>query len=91
MNIPTGIGKQIGGYPNGKFNDDVYSMWNYTTIFGAWNHGLFQVPSSWVDAAHQIGTDIYSVIKFFERWTAGSEAGSYMNRIITRNSDVKYS
>ena len=77
MNIPTGIGKQIGGFPSGKFSEDVYSMWNYTNLFGSWNHSFFQAPGAWVDAAHKNGTDIFSGIKFFECWTAESGDGEY--------------
>ena len=62
MNIPTGIGKEIGGYPSATFIDDVYSTWQYTHLFGAWNHGLFQAPGVWADAAHKHGTDIFSGI-----------------------------
>ena len=48
-------------------------MWNYTNLFGAWNHGLFQAPGSWADAAHKNGTDIMSGIKFFD--TTGNPGG----------------
>lgn len=85
MNLPTGIGPSIGGYPSGKFSDDVYSMWNYTNIFGAWNHSLFQAPAVWVDAAHKNGTYMYSGIKFFESWGTGD--GEYMKMITTKNPD----
>ena len=87
MNIPTGIGKQIGGFPSGKFSEDVYSMWNYTNLFGSWNHSFFQAPGAWVDAAHKNGTDIFSGIKFFESWTAGSGDGEYSALIGQKNPD----
>ena len=70
MNIPMGTAKLIGGYPGTNTGDDTYTMWNYTHLFGSWNHGLFQAPGAWVDAAHQNGTDILSGIKFFEKWRA---------------------
>lgn len=87
MNIPMGVGKGIGGYPSSAFSDDTYSMWNYTNLFGSWNHGLFQAPGSWVDAAHKNGTDIFSGIKFFESWTPGSGAGGYAELISQKNPD----
>ena len=90
MNIPSGSGKGIGGYPSSNFANDVYSMWNYTNLFGSWNHGLFQAPGAWTDAAHKNGTDIMSGIKFFESWTAGSGDGAYVNFIRTKNSDGSY-
>ena len=75
MNIPMDEGKDGDvGQPNTKFASDVYSMWNYTNIFGSWNHGLFSAPAAWTDAAHKNGTDIYSGIKFFD--TTGGRDGS---------------
>lgn len=91
MNIPMGIGQDgYGGYPSSKFSDDVYSMWNYTNVFGSWNHGFFQAPGAWIDAAHKNGTDIYSGIKFFESWTPGSGAGGYAELISQKNSDGSF-
>lgn len=90
MNIPGGSGKGIGGYPSSNFANDVFSMWNYTNLFGSWNHGLFQAPGAWTDAAHKNGTDIMSGIKFFESWTAGSGDKTYVRFIQTKNSDGSY-
>ena len=73
MNIPLGTSTGLGGYPADNFANDVYSMWNYTNVFGQWNHGLFQGPGCVVDAAHKNGTDIYSGIKFFD--TTGNPGG----------------
>ena len=58
MNIPIGIGKIKGGYPSSNWNDDPYTGWNYTKVFGSWNHGVFHVPGVAVDCAHKNGTDI---------------------------------
>lgn len=91
MNLPTGIGKGNGGYPSSLFNNDVYSMWQYTHLFGAWNHGLFQAPGSWADAAHKHGTDMFSGIKFFESWTPGSGDADYTALISSKeNGKYKY-
>ncbi len=87
MNIPAGSGKTYGGYPSKDFAHDNYSMWNYTNLFGAWNHGLFQVPGSWVDAAHKNGTDMLSGVKFFESWVQGSNSTGWIDFISTKNSD----
>lgn len=86
-NIPSGDGKGLGGYPNANFSDDTFSMWNYTAVFGNWNHGIFQGPGAWTDAAHKNGTDIYSGIKFFESWTAGSGDGAYSKLITEKEAD----
>ncbi|WP_311417751.1 GEVED domain-containing protein [Hoylesella nanceiensis] len=88
MNIPSGAGATLGGYPSKDFASDNYSMWNYTNLFGSWNHGLFQAPGSWADAAHKNGTDIMSGIKFFD--TTGGRGGyatGWVNFIKTKNDD----
>ena len=90
MNIPGGFGSNTGGYPSTRFNNDVYSMWNYTHLFGSWNYGFLQAPGSWIDAAHKNGTRIYSGIKFFESWTAGSESAGFAKFITTKNPDGSY-
>lgn len=88
MNIPAGAGSTIGGYPSKDFASDNYSMWNYTNLFGSWNHGLFQAPGSWADAAHKNGTDIMSGIKFFD--TTGGRGGyatGWVEFIKQKNAD----
>ena len=88
MNIPAGAGSTIGGYPSKDFASDNYSMWNYTNLFGSWNHGLFQAPGSWADAAHKNGTDIMSGIKFFDTTGGrGGHATGWVNFIKTKNDD----
>lgn len=75
MNIPMDVGSGgAAGYPNDKFAADVFSMWQYTNLFGSWNHSFFQAPGAWVDAAHRNGTDIFSGIAFFESWTGDGDA-----------------
>ncbi|MBR5689666.1 MAG: endo-beta-N-acetylglucosaminidase, partial [Prevotella sp.] len=90
MNIPMGTAKSIGGYPGTNVGDDTYSFWNYTYMFGSWNHGLFQAPGAWIDAAHQNGTDILSGIKFFESWTPGSGDQAYSKLITEKNADGSF-
>ena len=75
MNIPMEVGKDGAvGHPNSRFASDVFSMWNYTNLFGAWNHGIFSAPAAWTDAAHKNGTGMFSGIKFFESWGTTSSA-----------------
>lgn len=74
MNLPMGQGKDGDvGHPSTNFDYDVFSMWNYTNLFGSWNHGFFSAPASWTDAAHKNGTGIFSGIKFFD--TTGNPGG----------------
>lgn len=91
MNIPMDVGSDgLGGYPSKKFSSDVYSMWQYTNLFGSWNHGVFQAPAAWVDAAHRNGTDIMSGIKFFESWTPGSGDGEYSALITKKDAQGNF-
>ena len=90
LNIPMGTARGIGGYPGTNAGDDTYSLWNYTHLFGSWNHPLFQAPGAWIDAAHQNGTDILSGIKFFESWTEGAGDQAYSKLISEKNSDGSY-
>ncbi len=89
MNIPMDIGKDGEvGYPDGDFGSDVFSMWQYTNLFGSWNHGFFQAPGAWVDAAHKNGTDIMSGIKFFDTTGSANEgATGWMKFCTEKNAD----
>ena len=91
LNLPMDVGSGgAAGYPNDKFAADVFSMWQYTNLFGSWNHGFFQAPGAWVDAAHRNGTQIMSGIAFFESWTGDGDAG--YSAMITQkvNGEFKY-
>ena len=81
MNIPIGLGKDAGGFPSSNFSDDSFSGWNYTNLFGSWNHGLLHSPGVAADCAHKNGTDIMAGIKFFESWTAGSGAAGWVKKV----------
>lgn len=90
MNLPAGYGKVIGGYPSGNFTDEPYTMWQYTDLWGSWNHGLFQAPGSWADAAHKHGTDLMSGVMFFDTTGGrGQTSTAYMQRI-ARVQNGKY-
>lgn len=86
-NLPAGYGKIIGGYPSTMFDQDVFSMWNYTSLFGSWNYGFLQAPGAWVDAAHKNGTRIYGGIKFFESWNNDGSEGAFKNFITTKAAE----
>lgn len=92
MNTPMNSGKDnTGGQPTGTFSSDVFSMWNYTNLYGAWNHKLFTAAGAWTDAAHKNGTDMMSGIKFFDTTggrTGGSE--SWQDFIIQKDENGKY-
>ena len=81
MNLPIGIGKTVGGYPSSNFSDDAFTGWNYTNLFGSWNHSLLHSPGVAADCAHKNGTDIMAGIKFFESWTEGSGAAGWVSKV----------
>jgi endo-beta-N-acetylglucosaminidase D len=81
MNIPIGIGKTTGGYPSTNVSDDTFTGWNYTNLFGSWNHGLFHAPGVVGDAGHKNGCDVMAGIKFFESWTTGSGASGWVAKV----------
>lgn len=89
MNVPLGIGKEQGGYPNTNPGDDTFTGWNYTRIFGSWNNGLFHAPAVLTDAGHKHGTDVYSGIKFFDTTgnPGGVGAGDWMNVLSTKDAN----
>ena len=89
-NLPAGYGKQTGGYPQATFDQDVFSFWNYTNLFGAWNYGFLMAPGSWIDAAHKNGTRMYGGIKFFESWNNSAEEAAFNAFVTTKNDDGSY-
>jgi endo-beta-N-acetylglucosaminidase D len=80
MCLPMGDG--MGGvtaYPDDKMeHSDTYSMWNYTELFGSWNHAFFQAPGSWVDAAHKNGTRIMSGKMMFDSSFGGASPDDWI-------------
>lgn len=92
MNLPMNVGKNnTGGQPTGQFSSDTYSIWNYTNLFGAWNHSFFTAPSAWTDAAHKNGTDMMSGIKFFDTTGGRTEgANSWVNFIAAKDAQGNY-
>lgn len=92
-NFPMDIGSSgLAGYPDGDFGSDVFSMWQYTNLFGSWNHGFFQAPGAWVDAAHKNGSDIMSGIMFFDTTGGDMSAGSgtWQSVISEKNADGSF-
>src|SRR3712207_5688199 len=90
MNTPMGSGSGgDAGYPSTAWHNDVFSLWNYTALYGAWNHSVGQVPGSWIDAAHKNGCDMMGGTIFFDsgsstahsQWTSKASAKSTDNNV----------
>ena len=94
MNTPMGSGSGgDAGYPTGSFHSDVFSLWNYTAMWGSWNHSIGQVPGSWTDAAHKNGCDMLGGTVFFDAshgdWGAYYTWNKYSNEK-SNNANVAY-
>lgn len=70
MNTPMGSGSGgDAGYPTGVFHSDVFSLWNYVSLWGSWNHSICQIPGAWTDAAHKNGCDMLGGTIFFDGYS----------------------
>lgn len=58
------------GLPDGIFDSEVFSMWNYVTHWGNWTAPLGRVPGAFLDVAHKNGVAVSSVasIPFGPLW-----------------------
>ena len=92
MCTPMGNGSQGShGYPGNTFGKtDVWTMWNYTASFGSWNHGFFQAPGSWADAAHKNGARLMTGQMFFEEAFGGASDAPWVNFIAQKDASGNY-
>lgn len=44
--------------PDGLFNEEMFTMWQYVTTWGAWNCDFMRVPGNFVDVAHKNGVAV---------------------------------
>ena len=90
--LPMGSGSGgVTAYPDDNMaHSDVYSMWNYTEVFGSWNHGFFQAPGSWTDAAHRNGSRISSGQMFFESNFGGASPDTWIAFITTQDENGEF-
>lgn len=59
FNCPIGAaGSPKTGMPSNRFDDDVFSMWQYVKIHGNWSNEWFCAPAAYSDAAHKHGTAV---------------------------------
>lgn len=51
-------GNSYGVLPNGNFNNEVFTMWQYVSHFGLWSSDFMRVPGNVVDVAHKNGVSV---------------------------------
>lgn len=56
--INEGIGNAL---PDGKFDSEVFNMWQYITIYGNWSAPQGRIPGNFADVAHKNGVSVSSV------------------------------
>lgn len=56
FNVPS-----VNALPNGVFDSEVFSMWQYVDHWGNWNCSLGRIPASLLDVAHKNGVPVTSV------------------------------
>ena len=44
--------------PDGLYNEEMFTMWQYVTTWGAWNCSFMRVPGNFVDVAHKNGVAV---------------------------------
>lgn len=52
---------EVNALPNGIFDSEVFSMWNYVDHWGDWSAPLGRVPAALLDVAHKNGVAVSSV------------------------------
>ena len=52
---------EVNALPNGIFDSEVFSMWNYVDHWGDWTAPLGRVPAALLDVAHKNGVAVTSV------------------------------
>ena len=52
---------EVNALPNGIFDSEVFSMWNYVDHWGDWTAPLGRVPAALLDVAHKNGVAVSSV------------------------------
>ncbi|MBR3884458.1 MAG: hypothetical protein IKJ31_06845 [Bacteroidaceae bacterium] len=54
-------GTSENALPNGVYDSEVFSMWNYVTHYGNWTAPLGRVPGNFADVAHKNGVAVSGV------------------------------
>ena len=45
-------------FRSGRFDSEVFPMWNYVTHYGNWTAGFVRMPAAFIDAAHKNGVGV---------------------------------
>lgn len=94
FNCPIGAsGSPLTAMPSGRFDDDVFSMWQYVKIHGNWSNNWFCAPAAYTDAAHKHGTAVLSTWGIPWNWsystgqTLESDSKAYFIDMLTKKDE----
>ena len=66
MWTPIGSKNQSGSsyttIPNGLYNEEMFSMWQYVSTWGDWTDEFMRVPGNFIDVAHKNGVAVTTQI-----------------------------
>jgi endo-beta-N-acetylglucosaminidase D len=69
MWTPIGFGHSVKSaespymaMPNGIFNNEVFTMWQYISSFGEWGENFMRLPANFTDVAHKNGVAVLTTL-----------------------------
>ena len=78
MWTPIGTKDKIGSsyttIPNGLYNEEMFSMWQYVSTWGDWTDEFMRVPGNFIDVAHKNGVAVTTQIS--PAWNSNLADGS---------------
>lgn len=78
MWTPIGTKDKIGSsyttIPNGLYNEEMFSMWQYVSTWGDWTDEFMRVPGNFIDVAHKNGVAVTTQIS--PAWASNLADGS---------------
>lgn len=63
--------------PNGIYNSEVFSMWQYISHWGLWNEYFMHVPGNFADVAHKNGVSVSAHLSIPWNFGVGGNYGSW--------------
>ena len=54
----SGVNSPFTTIPDGLYNEEMFTMWQYVTTWGSWNDDFMRVPGNFLDVAHKNGVAV---------------------------------